>query len=1271
VSFWVDTTPPLLTIIQPTLPPLVYDNKGTDIWGTIPDPSTCAISYLSPTTSAMFGEDPNEIGVGDVLRAQSGHLIMVPININATGLGPVSTFSYEILVDFDDNALALTGANFGVSGPDPAVPAPWTGATPDLGPDANWTVTADFGLGTFGALKIAAEYIAPNLVDGSENMVNICFTVITATLGVYPIDLRVIQAEGGYIEADDSYYDFNALDGSIEVYAPTVGTIIVYDADDVDPATPEVDIDITVTTDAVDGTIVTIPVGAMGFTAAAVGGVAVVRVDNFASGPNTLIAQAPDQFCPNVIGYSNALIAIYNPGLVVTITDPISGTVFGTGDDVDLGTAGVQIEIVGTTDANDGSTVTITANGSTDIVAVSGGGFTGTVTLSPGNNLIQAVVTSATQGTGSTSVVVELDISAPLVVVTILGGTYTTNATVTVDIWADDQPSAGLQTYNVDCGAGYEGPQTYSPACYENPISVTYVCNLPAGSGLKTVTVEVIDCVGNAATGSDDIFLDEIDPSVVITDPIPLQTITVSSVTVVASCTDDVGGSGVDLCRVWIDGLGEQDSGYVFPGIADGPHTAYARVTDMAGNESFAAPVPFTVFTGVLQVTITTPTPGDTISNSQIIPMDGTYANAGAAPSVIAYGVPMITDAGVPDGNWWTAAGDVDVGADGVVTITVTADDGFNVATDSITICVDSADPTVDINAMACQNSTTVVVTGNVDGTGVCGPVGVVVNPGLVDANVVGAVWTATLTLAEGNNTINATATDAAGNTGVALPVNIEVDITDPGVNITFPLPAFDLPPPTLVVTATVTDDGYSCDLNTVDIEWSGGAGTSVAPMGMDCAPGVPGPAPVNCTYTINGLVPGDLDITVTAVDVATNTGSDLVSGTISSATGFMMAIDSPPDGAFLVTVNGITFGSVIATIPADVSWIGGSSPYDTSGLAVEAGGRVTTGLTITGPTTASGKVEVACDDSAGSFGTTTNITVSTYGVLDSLATPAIPASITVTIQLGEIGAEEVVVEDIVGNFSVPVNAYYDATFGDGLGGYDIRINYDPLVVNVDCAAPVPVSGSDATSPFYAPEFGDPIVPTCDNVLGEVRFFASQLVSLVSPIGFFNIANINMIRVGAAGTSSALTATLLDFCNTSGDCFALGGSPPGYPWPVFPTYVKDGNVDVVAPLPPVLDQVCDTAAPAECNPASIPGLAAASIDNHGSKFDCGGGVTVNIIDTGCTPIGFGALTSCTDSLIVWGGIIVMGGSGTCCDISVTNTASGLTSDICVGCLCVD
>jgi hypothetical protein len=384
----------------------------------------------------------------------------------------------------------------------------------------------------------------------------------------------------------------------------------------------------------------------------------------------------------------------------------------------------------------------------------------------------------------------------------------------------------------------------------------------------------------------------------------------------------------------------------------------------------------------------------------------------------------------------------------------------------------------------------------------------------------------------------------------------------------------------------------------------------------MACVPALPDAGPTACTFTIPSasLGVGPITIIVAATDVPGNSGSATVTGDITGG-GFLMSIDDPVVGPVL-TVNGVTYGSVIATIPADVSWSGGTPPYDTSGLAVEAGGLVTTDLTITSPTTATGDIEVACDETAGSFGTTANVTVSTYGVLDSLATPATPDSITVDLQLGEIGVEDVTVYDFVSTFSVPLNAYYDASLltpNNAFAFYDIRIDFDPTVINADCAG-TPASGSSGVFATPGPEFdGVPTVFACDNIAGFVQINAVQGANPSSPNGFFNLASFNFIRVGAAGTSTPLTATLIDYCNYDGDCFGLGDIPAGYPWPVWPTYVKSGVVDIIAaPAPDIAATDDDFAAPYDNTmPQGMP----TNLQIFGSNFVPGFPV-VGCVDTG-------------------------------------------------------
>ncbi|UCD85368.1 MAG: hypothetical protein JSU92_04010, partial [Deltaproteobacteria bacterium] len=219
-----------------------------------------------------------------------------------------------------------------------------------------------------------------------------------------------------------------------------------------------------------------------------------------------------------------------------------------------------------------------------------------------------------------------------------------------------------------------------------------------------------------------------------------------------------------------------------------------------------------------------------------------------------------------------------------------------------------------------------------------------------------------------------------------------------------------------------------------------------------------------------------------------------------------------------------------------------------------------------------SGRILVACDDSAGSFGTLTNVTITAYGVSDAVG-PAAPGMVTVTLQLGEIGVEDIIIVESVTSFTAAVNAYYDSSFGDGLESYEILVAFSPSIVKVgdnvlnNCITDNPASGSSGV--FTATEFSAaPTVSLCSNTRGEIQLSGVQSASTTSPVGFFNVANINLVKIGAAGSSMEFTVTLINFCNRSGDCYP-GPGPAGYPWATFPTFISNGDMAIV-PDPPDL-----------------------------------------------------------------------------------------------------
>lgn len=92
---------------------------------------------------------------------------------------------------------------------------------------------------------------------------------------------------------------------------------------------------------------------------------------------------------------------------------------------------------------------------------------------------------------------------------------------------------------------------------------------------------------------------------------------------------------------------------------------------------------------------------------------------------------------------------------------------------------------------------------------------------------------------------------------------------------------------------------------------------------------------------------------------------------------------------------------------------------------------------------------------------------------------------------------------------------------GPGLGAYDIRINYNPAVINVTAV----IGG--------APPFGG--APTSNTgVPGTVLLNAFQASQVPGPTGDIIVAYLVVSAVGAPGTSSALTPVITTVSDTSG-----------------------------------------------------------------------------------------------------------------------------------------
>ena len=231
-------------------------------------------------------------------------------------------------------------------------------------------------------------------------------------------------------------------------------------------------------------------------------------------------------------------------------------------------------------------------------------------------------------------------------------------------------------------------------------------------------------------------------------------------------------------------------------GLADGSYDIKANVSDAAGNAATTASQAITVDETAPTIAITSPVAGDNIINKTEaaagVTISGT-AVAGSAAVVdgqtatitIVDSTNAVKDtytATVAGGAWSVnvTAAQAQGLADGSYSIKADVSDaaGNAATTVSQAVAVETLPPTVTIStASATTNQSTQTVSGTVAATeAVAGPVtlfdtinGVTTQIGT--ATVVGGAWSTTVTLpGNGNHSIVAQDTDAAGNVGSSAP---------------------------------------------------------------------------------------------------------------------------------------------------------------------------------------------------------------------------------------------------------------------------------------------------------------------------------------------------------------------------------------------------------------------------------------------------------------------------------------------------------------------
>ena len=379
------------------------------------------------------------------------------------------------------------------------------------------------------------------------------------------------------------------------------------------------------------------------------------------------------------------------------------------------------------------------------------------------------------------SVTFTLDTIGPVLTITSpVEGKWVTTADVEITCLATDDGGSGIRGYRYSTDGNSWSEETTDPS---------YVFH-GLGQGANTVYVKVIDNAGNEATTSISFLVDSVLPGLAVSSPALNFISDLSSVVFVWSGGDS--GSGLAGFRYSLDGINWSDLSYAvnvaFHNIEDGPRQFYIRAHDLAGNVREVI-VPFTVDVTAPDISIESPGLGDFIGSDKVTvvcsaedPSSGIKEyrfrlNGGPWQSVSTSGP--------------SASYQFDNLHDGMHIVEVQViDNADNVAMSSVTFIVDTAEPILEIespndDAYLSSKDVTVSWSATDDGSGIAD---------FQYSTDGGVTWSPTTTgsfhsftnLGEGKHTVYVKAIDRAGNEAI-VSVTFTVDTTKPTLTITSP----------------------------------------------------------------------------------------------------------------------------------------------------------------------------------------------------------------------------------------------------------------------------------------------------------------------------------------------------------------------------------------------------------------------------------------------------------------------------------------------------
>ncbi len=816
-----------------------FDGGGD---GDVPD------SMVDPDTGADVSVEP-DVGGDMAVEADTGADAALDLGPDAAAdLGPDAALDMTVDAELD---AALD------QGPDAA---PDMAPDPDLGPDAEPDMAPipdmapvpdmapDVGPGPLGV-----EITAP--VDGAllaASPVEVRGAVVLPVDALTVAGLAVAPAADGTftieLPLDEGPNEIVAVatrggeqaEARVTVTLDTTAPVIVITAPEDGARLGDAEVEVTGTVDDPDAAIT----------------VAGVRVQNdggaFAAtvplpaGETEIVVRARD--AAGNTGEARVTVQSDRDGPVIQITAPVAGLVAGA----------AEVEVRGLTEPGAG-VVVFGAEGEVVPEVDAGGAFTAMVTLIPGANRITATATDAVGNQANASVEVFRDATPPVVTITQpIDGAVLGAETVRVRGTVDDRAA----TLTVD----------------DQPVAIaangTFTVVLPVPEGETTIVAVATDAVGNEGRAEVTVTRDAAAPTLEIVSPEDGLRTNAASVEVRGTIDDPEA-------TVTVAGVAAvvADGGFTATvPLDEGDNAIIATARDAVGNEVTAQ---ITVIRDITPPVVRIDSPADgVIVGAATITISGTVDDPdGTVATVTVNGV----EGPVVDGAYSVEI-PLQNGNNGIAVVAV--DGAGNEGSAAITIMRDSVAPVVSILVPA--DGATLIrrqvrATGTIDD-----PLATVVVGG-VQATVQAGRWVADVTLAEGESTLEAVATDRAGNEGRAQ-ITITVDSTPADIVITEPADGFETGDDTITVRGRVQGD----DVALVEID---GVAVAVAPDGSFERAGIT-------------LEEGSNIIVATVTDTFGNVGLARVQ-VIRDAGAPVIHIETPADGDVLTTtqidVAGIT----------------------------------------------------------------------------------------------------------------------------------------------------------------------------------------------------------------------------------------------------------------------------------------------------------------------------------------------------------------------------